>query len=305
MANISTKELEERSKKIFNALGLKDLDIKISRSDNGKTTTEHVHVDKDGAKTECSSGASASESTSKAFKTLGEWLAGVKTYDQMLDSFKKQFEDRCKDKFGASSFLNMENLTKEIDNQAANFFKDPLFGTITKSLRDVGINITQDDINTAAEQLKKKWFPAYTNNKTCDKKDTCDSKCECKKEEDISAKPSSGVSKAAKLREMIRKDEEAEAANERLKSDIIEKIQNAISSKSFKTFDNPSSGEKNAGIEVTVMQNHAGDPSEVRKIYEQAGSFITSDYGFSSCHLLTLGPSEIKSPYHWKFRFWF
>jgi len=53
MSVISTKDLEERAKRIFNSLGLKDLDIKINSFDstNG-STSKHVHVDENGAKSE-------------------------------------------------------------------------------------------------------------------------------------------------------------------------------------------------------------------------------------------------------------
>jgi len=308
MTNITTKELEERSKRIFNVLGLKDLDIKISRNENGKKSTEHVHVDKDGAKVSTSEDPNYSESTkknieeenkvadrfAKAVKNLSDWVTGSKTYDQMFASLKDMFEERCKEKFGN---LDVDNLIKEIDNNAAKFFDDPIFGPITKSLRDVGVNISQEDINTAAEQLKKQWIPSYTcksGNEDCKNKaeDTCKKTCQEqeKKEE----------TKASILRASILKEKEREAADKKLRQDIIDKIQNAIISKTFTTFDSPISGEKNIGIEVVVTQNHTGAFSYFKSIYESAGEFIRDDYGFSASKVLMP-----ESNNDWRFKFWF
>lgn len=321
MSNTSlTNDLVERSKKIFDSLGLKNLDIKIFEDNNGEKTSQHIHVDENGATvdnkgTDCTDSKKTCQNkeSKEAYqkrledvsKSLTDWMFGNKDSRGLMADLKKTFEERCKNQFGDIN-VNVDNLCQEINRCAKSFFDDPIFGNAAKRLKEVGINLNQEDINKAAEELKKLW--GYTKKE--------ESKPVEKPVED-KTKPTDSLSgtdfrpnktKAALLKEAIDKEINTQKENEKHNMDIElsmkDLIVKAIEARAFSLFDGINSNEKNAGISILIDFSNLPAPKATTKskLAEGAGARVKEEYGFSTYSLVL--PS-LATGNKWRYKFWF
>jgi hypothetical protein len=308
MTDATIKDLEERSKRIFSNLGLKDLDIKIWENINGKTDEKHIHVGRDGVKTDFKTSSSSSESKPQeqekkgqsvfdmlngisescsrkktALESLAKWFAGDIDTDKLLGTCKKLFEDRCAKEFGSTA---LDKLAEEIDKTAKTFLNDPSMSKIIKNLNEVGIRISQDDLNEAASKLKQAW--GYSDTVKSEKREekkpcACGGSCQCKKEENVNAgtddrKP---ASKAEEIREML-KNARAEEEKKRKEAQMVRinalynVIDSVISIRRFTALDN------DAGIVIKITKNNIElVPTEHSQVVVPAVEKIVSEYGFN------------------------
>lgn len=275
METISTTALEDRAKRIFNALGLKDLDIKVNRTDSNGTTSQHVHVDEKGVKSDGSADTAkkSQDTPEKAAKRLTDTIANLVDFcagkmntDQLMDRLKGTFEQRMKDQFGIIG--DPEKMKKEIDRAASNFFKDPFFKEMADSLKKLGIDISQESINDAAKKLRETW--GYDKPEE-DKKvnDNQESKPVSKAKAILDEINESA--KAQKIKEELEKQAKKDAKKKRIRTiaDILDK---ALTARDFIAI-----------CDNTAIQLKVSIPQESE--YEeliQAVVETTAYYGFSS-----------------------
>ena len=271
---ISTKDLEERAKRIFNSLGLKDLDIKINSFDstNG-STSKHVHVDENGAKsegTESKAGECKFQDTpEKANKRLTEtvnnlfkYCTGLIDENSLVGNLKEIFEKRMKDQFGIEN--DPKTLAKEIDRIASNLFNDPFF----KSLKNLGLDIDQEGINEAAKRLRTLWGydsdPKETK-ATDPKEEATESKASIIKREIEKKKEE----EAKRIKEELEKKEQEKQNRIAVIADNLDK---ALNARNFDAICN------NTAIRVRVSIPTESNYMEL----EDAAKEGTKQYGFSS-----------------------
>ena len=308
-----TDDLVERSKKIFDSLGLKNLDIKIFEDINGEKASQHIHVDENGATvdnkgTDCTDSKKTCQSkeNKEAYqkrledvsKSLTDWMFGKKDSSSLMTDLKKTFEERCKNQFGD---INVDNLCQEINRCAKSFFDDPIFGNAAKRLKEVGINFNQEDINKAAEELKKLW--GYTK-----KEESKPAENETKPTNGLTGTDFKPKTKAALLKESIDKEINAQKENEKhnkaIELSMKDLIVKAIEARAFSLFDGINSNEKNAGISILIDFSNLPAPKATTKskLAEGAGARVKEEYGFSTYSLVL--PS-LATGNKWRYKFWF
>lgn len=308
MATISTKELEERSKKIFNALGLKDLDIKIVRDDNGKKSSEHIHVDQNGSsvessktpegnKTNSSNSTSASEKelnrTKEAIDTFFKWISGDIEQPQMFNNLKSLFEEKCLEKYGN---LDIDNLVKDIDEHAKNMMSGT-WGQVTKRLNELGFNLTPEDFSKAAEELKRIW--GYGGGKTSPIGEKRDSE---KEQVSKPAEPKAPKSKAEQIKEMLKEQRDKEEANKKVIFEIVEKINSAIMNREFESFNDGDDAGEAIGIMLYVDTRYCASEEILSDLVFKAAKSVKDDYGFSN---FTVVPPCKATNNRWRIKYWF
>lgn len=297
-------DLVERSKKIFKDLGLKDIDIKIFEDNNGEKTTQHIHVDENGATVDKGEASKATEEQKKRIsstvKYLTDWLYGEKSREELMGDLKEIFEDRCKSQLGDTS---MKRLGQEIDRCAKTFFKDPFFGNLTDRMREIGVNINQEDINAAAEQLKALWGYSEKDDKKekeadcgkCNGGTASSNQCTCKTHQKTKAEMLK-ESIDAEINEL--ENEKHDRAIENSMKDAIIKL---IDNRAFSLFDGE--GEKNIGISMVIdFSNYAPKKETLAKLVEGAGYRVREEYGFSKVSVTPSTPAFANS---WRLKFFF
>lgn len=308
MATISTKELEERSKRIFNALGLKDLDIKIIRDDNGKKSSDHIHVDQNGSsvetsktpednKPDSSNSTSASEKelhrTKEAIDTFFKWISGDIEQSQMFSNLKSLFEEKCLEKYGN---LDIDNLVKDIDEHAKNMMSG-FCGQVTKRLNELGYNLKPEDFSNAAEELKKIW--GYDDSKTSPVGEKRDSE---KEQVSKAVEPKAPKSKAEQIKEMLKKQRDKEEANKKVVFEIVEKINSIIMNREFEPFNDRDGAGEAIGIMLYVDTRYCASEEILADLVFKAAKSVKNDYGFSN---FTVVPPCKATNNMWRIKYWF
>lgn len=309
MATISTKELEERSKRIFNALGLKDLDIKIIRDDNGKKSSDHIHVDQNGSsvessktpennKTESKNPASASEKeinrTKEAIDTFFKWISGDIEQPQMFSNLKNLFEEKCLEKYGN---LDIDNLVKDIDEHVKSMMTGP-WGQVTKRLNELGFNLSQEDFNNAGEELKKIW--GYGDKA---KTSPIGEKRDIEKQQASKpAEPKAPKSKAEQIKEMLKEQRIKEESDKKVIFEIVEKINSTIMNREFEPFNDRDSASEAIGIMLYVDTRYCASEEIMADLVSKAAKSVKDDYSFSN---FTVVPPCKATNNMWRIKYWF